>query len=395
MTRRSKFIQIQEDFSFLWTKTRLVKYLVIELTERCNFNCIHCYINQPATNHALKEQELSTEEIKSIFREAAALGCLQVRFTGGEPLLREDFEELYLFTRKLGMKVLLSTNASLITPRLVDLFLQVPPLEKLDITIYGMTDRSYFNVTRTSNAFNDVKKGINLLIQNKIPFETKMTLSQRNKNQIDDFDIWTQKKTNKQGLPPCVLVLHPRGHRDSKIKNHQIKKIRLSPKEILEILTRNKQTYDNEMKLFCRKFLGPVGKNLFSCGAGKDTLTISAYGDVQMCTLLRHPDTVFNIKKRTIQSIISNDFPKLLETKATNPNYLTRCAKCFLKALCDQCPARAWMEDGTLDTPVDYLCEIAHAKAYYLGLLKQGEKAWEIQNWKERVKCYLEKGSIN
>jgi hypothetical protein len=43
------------------------------------------------------------------------------------------------------------------------------------------------------------------------------------------------------------------------------------------------------------------------------------------------------------------------------------------------------MEHGTLDTPVEYLCEVAHTQARFLGLLKEDEKAWEVVDWQERI----------
>jgi hypothetical protein len=46
------------------------------------------------------------------------------------------------------------------------------------------------------------------------------------------------------------------------------------------------------------------------------------------------------------------------------------------------------MEHGTLDTPVEYYCALAHAQAEYLGLLGPGEKAWEILNWRERTNTF-------
>lgn len=72
----------------------------IELTERCNNDCIHCCINLPVNDSAAKGREMTTDQVKTILKEAADLGCLEVRFTGGEPLLRPDFEELYLFARR-------------------------------------------------------------------------------------------------------------------------------------------------------------------------------------------------------------------------------------------------------------------------------------------------------
>jgi hypothetical protein len=48
------------------------------------------------------------------------------------------------------------------------------------------------------------------------------------------------------------------------------------------------------------------------------------------------------------------------------------------------------MEHGTLDTPVEYHCEIAHAQARALGLFDEGELSWQIENWEERIRDFSE-----
>ena len=96
--------RVETERAHLWEKSPpLLSALDIELTERCNLNCIHCYINRPLSDQAAANKELTTQRVKSVLEEAAELGCLSVRFTGGEPLIRNDFEELYLFARKLGL----------------------------------------------------------------------------------------------------------------------------------------------------------------------------------------------------------------------------------------------------------------------------------------------------
>jgi hypothetical protein len=104
-----------------------------------------------------------------------------------------------------------------------------------------------------------------------------------------------------------------------------------------------------------------------------------------MCMQLRHPDTVVDLKQRTLQAALAEVFPGLRELRAKNPEYLSRCARCFLKGLCEQCPGKAWEEHGTLDTPVEYLCQVAHAQAVNLGLLSPTEQAWEIADWRSRI----------
>jgi hypothetical protein len=44
------------------------------------------------------------------------------------------------------------------------------------------------------------------------------------------------------------------------------------------------------------------------------------------------------------------------------------------------------VEDGTLDAPVEYLCDVAHVQARYLGWLGENEQGWQVIDWRERIK---------
>lgn len=376
--------------SFWRNKAPLLGRLDMELTERCNNNCIHCCINLPADDLEAKKKELSADEIKRILKEAVSLDCMSVRFTGGEPLLREDFEELYLFARRSGLKVLLFTNATLITPYLADLFSRIPPLEKIEISVYGMKKSSYEAVTRTAGSYEAAWRGINLLLKKKIPFVVKQAVLPSNKSEIDEFEAWAATIPWMDKQPSYSMFFDLRCRCDGK-KNESIKKLRLTPEEGLKILTRRKDKYIKEMKEFCSKFMRPAKDKLFSCGSGHGGC-VDAYGKFQPCMMLRHPECIYDLKNGSLKDALDISFPKMLEIKAINPDYLSRCARCFLKGLCEQCPAKSWTEHGTLDTPVEYLCEIAHAQARYLGLIKDNEKAWEVDNWKERISSFCEKG---
>ena len=116
---------------------------------------------------------------------------------------------------------------------------------------------------------------------------------------------------------------------------------------------------------------------------------VDAYGVFQPCMMLRHPDCVYDLKKGALKDALLDFFPELREMKAADPAYLGRCAKCFLKGLCEQCPAKSWMEYGTMDTPVEYLCDVAHEQARFLGLIGKEEKAWEVSGWKDRINEFV------
>jgi radical SAM protein with 4Fe4S-binding SPASM domain len=391
MQDNSYAVKVTSGSFALWKKKRpLIGHLDMELTERCNNNCIHCYINLPADDVKAKERELSTDEIKELLKDAGDLGCLRVRFTGGEPLLREDFEEIYLFARKQGLKVLIFTNATLLTSELAELFARVPPLEDIEVTVYGMKRKSYEAVSRVPSSFEAAWRGINLLLEKKVPFTVKSALLPYNREEMKDFESWASNIPFMDRPPSYSMFFDLRCRRDSEDKNDQIKNLRLSPEEGLEILTMRQDEYLQDMKQFCSKFMGPNGGFLFSCGAGVRGGCIDAYGHFQPCMMLRHPATVYDLRKGSLKDAMKNFFPKVRQMKSKNPQYLARCGNCFLNGFCEQCPAKSWMEHGTLDTPVEYFCELAHAQAEYLGLLREGERAWEIKYWKQRIRNFSE-----
>jgi radical SAM protein with 4Fe4S-binding SPASM domain len=368
----------------LWlNRAPLLGKLDIEITERCNNNCIHCSINLPADDGA-RQRELTTGELKDILTEAVALGALSVRFTGGEPLLRHDFQELYVFARKLGFRVLIFTNARLITKDLVALFKRIPPLVKLEVTVYGMSQKTYEAVTRVPGSYGEFRRGVALLQQNNIPFIVKGVLLPQNEDEVEPFEAWAATLPWMDSPPGYTLLLDQRARRDFAEKNQLIKSLRAAPAGVVNFFRRRGESYLKDMQVFCSKFMGPPGELLFTCGSGKIPC-VDAYGALQPCLLLRHPDTVYDLKRGSLKDALKNYFPRLREIRAANSDYLARCARCFLKSLCEQCPARSWSEHGTLDTPVEYLCQVAHAEAFNLGLLREGEHGWEVKSWRERV----------
>lgn len=230
--------------------------LDIELTERCNNDCIHCYINRPANDAAARAREMTTEEVKDILRQAVDLGSLQVRLTGGEPLLRPDFEELYVFARHLGLKVVLFTNARLITPRLADLLVHLPPLLVIEVTVYGMHRESYEAVTREPGSFAQFRRGLNLLRENDVPFVVKSALLPPNRHEIDEFEAWARTIPWMSEIPRYCGFLDLRARRDDAGKNRLIETLRMSPQDGLAVLTRDAANFRKGKAKFRVEILG-------------------------------------------------------------------------------------------------------------------------------------------
>ena len=176
--------------------------------------------------------------------------------------------------------------------------------------------------------------------------------------------------------------------RNNEKKNRTIRRLRaLMKRDALTLLTTT-TTYKKEIQYFSKRFMRPRGEKLFTCGAGVGSGCVDPYGKFHSCLLMRDPACCYDLTQGTLKDALAGLFPKLRMIKAKNEDYLRRCARCFLGSLCEQCPARSWIEHGTLDTPVEYQCSIAHEKARILGLVKKTETAWTVTDWEKRLERF-------
>jgi radical SAM protein with 4Fe4S-binding SPASM domain len=86
--------------------------VVWNITRACNLKCVHCY-NDSGTSKA--DDELSTDEAKAVLDDLSGFGVPSVLFSGGEPLMRPDLFELIGYAVERGLRVVISTNGTLIT----------------------------------------------------------------------------------------------------------------------------------------------------------------------------------------------------------------------------------------------------------------------------------------
>jgi radical SAM protein with 4Fe4S-binding SPASM domain len=281
------------------------------------------------------------------------------------------------------MQVILFTNARLVTPELAALLARIPPGRVVEVSVYGMSPESYDKVAACKGAYAEFRRGVDLLREYGIPFIVKGPMLPFVKDEKEAFETWAATIPAMDRLPGYSMNFDLRGRRDDPAKNVRIAKLRATPLQTVEMHSRN-PLYLREMRQFSGKFMRPPGDRLFSCGAGHGTC-IDAYGRAQMCMGLRAASTLVDLRLSSLKTALEESFPAMREARATNQEYLRRCAQCFLKGLCEQCPAKSWMECGTMDSPVEYLCEVAHAQARHLGLIAQGEQAWDVKDWEERL----------
>ena len=108
--------------------------VVWNITRRCNLKCVHCYAH---ANDPTPVAELTTAEGKKLIDDLAQFGSPVILFSGGEPLVRKDLPELARYAVKKGMRAVISTNGTLITPELARTLKEIG-LSYVGISLDGM-----------------------------------------------------------------------------------------------------------------------------------------------------------------------------------------------------------------------------------------------------------------
>ncbi|MGD9081799.1 MAG: radical SAM protein, partial [Desulfobacterales bacterium] len=166
----------------------------IEVTERCNNRCAHCYVNLPVKDQKARSNELTYDEHCRILDEITAAGCLWVCFTGGEIFIRQDFLDIYTYAKRKGLLVTLFTNGTMITPLIADYLLKWRPF-LVEITLYGNTKETYEKVTGIPGSYQRCMEGIHLLMVRGLPLRLKTTVVTLNQHEVQDM-----RRFAEQGL---------------------------------------------------------------------------------------------------------------------------------------------------------------------------------------------------
>jgi radical SAM protein with 4Fe4S-binding SPASM domain len=331
----------------------------IEVTERCNNRCAHCYVNLPLKDQKAMSNELTFEEHCRVIDEITAAGCLWVCFTGGEIFLRKDFLDIYNYAKKKGLLPTLFTNGTLITPKIADYLVNWRPFN-IEITLYGHTQKTYEKITGISGSYNRCMEGIHLLMARGLPLRLKTMALTLNRHELRDMkhfvedDLGLEFKYDAMINPRCDCSRSPL-------------EVRLSPAEAVELDLQDPKRV-KEWQRISEEFPGSYHllKNsdcLWQCGGGLNSFAIDAYGRLQACVISKND--IYDLRNGSFQEGWQHFLFNLRQKKITKQ---TKCTACEIKALCNMCPANAQLESMDAESPVDYLCQVAHLRAYCFGI---------------------------
>ncbi|MBU1147427.1 MAG: radical SAM protein, partial [Candidatus Omnitrophica bacterium] len=155
----------------------------VDLTYRCNNNCRHCWLRIPPESQE-KKDELSFEEIKKIADGAGAMGCHKWSISGGEPILRPDFSEIFDYLTRNSISYSLNTNGTLITPKIAKLMKRKGT--KM-VALYGATAEVHDHITRNPGSFEQTMRGFRYLKEAGAGFTVQLIPMKDNYHQLQDM----------------------------------------------------------------------------------------------------------------------------------------------------------------------------------------------------------------
>ena len=338
-----------------------------ELTSRCNFRCKMCYIHCNALDNAALSRERDTAWWLAMAQQLHDCGTLTLLLTGGEPLLRPDFAEIYRRCRELGMLVSVNTNAALMTPSLIDLFADVKPM-RLNVSLYGASDEAYRTLCGADGVFTRVRDNLLALRARDVDVKLNYTVTPEN---IDDaaqiIAFGREHGMNVQAasylFPPvrsengARQAAHRTDAETSACYRYRCESLQLSEEE-------RQQRRQSAAALLPSLLPDPdyaAPHEKLRCRAGVSAFWVSWQGSLLPCGMLPEPSC----------DLLAQPFAEAWEQLKEKTAALclpAACSDCALRGHCEVCAASCYAETGRTDGVPRYLCERTKA---YLRLLTE------------------------
>lgn len=333
----------------------------LDLTYRCNNACLHCWLRMPSEPH-VKQKELSLEEIWSIVDQARSMGCQAWSISGGEPMLRQDFPEIFDYITYKSVFYKLNTNGTMITTKIAQLLKR---RGQTMVALYGATAEVHDQVTQNPGSWEAMMRGFTYLKEAGVSFTVQIIPLRTNFHQYQAMISLAQSLSNNIRIGAPWLWLSAC---NSETHNQQIKVQRLDPKNVLlfdvpnpvsdlnqvarnhNLTTTVEGKYDNSL----------VDDQLFaSCIASRRDFHIDPYGGMSFCYYIKDPALRYNLRNGTFQEAWDAFIPSLAEAVRGGLEYQKNCGSCELRSDCRWCAVYGYLEHGRFSAKVDYLCQVA------------------------------------
>lgn len=315
----------------------------LELTRRCNLRCVHCYAG-PGMGVGANE-EMSLADWRRVIKELTDAGCLMALLTGGEPLARKDFGEIYRCAKENGLVVTLFTNATLVDKDTANFLRSMPPRD-VDVTLYGSTAETYERITGCPGSFERCIRGVKTMLDAGVRVTLKSVLMTLNEHEFEDIEKLARSLGG--GFRMDALVSARYGGDCEPLK------YRVAPETAAAYEFGSEDRRRGWASIVERPDVENDGR-LFACGAGRRSCHISADGSLFAC-LMEGGGEGYDLRNGSFADGWENNVRARVEREASED---FPCRECNMKKWCGYCPMYVIINDEAKHEESSWLCRLA------------------------------------
>jgi MoaA/NifB/PqqE/SkfB family radical SAM enzyme len=345
----------------------------LDLTYRCNNNCRHCWLWKPV-NSPEQENELTFNEICDFVDQARRMGTQTWSISGGEPMLRTDFPEIFEYVTNKAVSYSINTNGTLITPKIAS---QLKRKGSKMIALYGATEETYDHITRHPGGFGMAMQGFQYMKEAGAGFIVQLIPMKDNFHEWDQMQELALSLSDQWRVGAAWLYKCADGE---KIRNNEIERQRLDARIAVELdkpdITNNTgqghefQVIEGDDRIF------------EGCIDNRRKFHIDAYGKMTFCSFIKDPELLYDLRTGTFQDAWEIFLPSIKNKIHGGLEFNENCGSCDKLPNCRWCGVYSYLENGRYSAPIKYLCDVADEVQIFK------------RNWSENHRRYYKIGDI-
>jgi radical SAM protein with 4Fe4S-binding SPASM domain len=325
----------------------------VEIIATCNFSCQHCYI-APC---AVRSDVMSPEKAEVLFKKLADAGTLSLLLTGGEVFTHPKFKEIYLAAKRHGFMVYINTNGYLIGERWADFLAEWPPV-MVSMSLYGMSDERYEQVTGIPNAFRRVDRAIDLLLDRGLRVELKCPAMTITADELPAMKEYAATRGLDFRYDPIITPQEKGDVRPMQLQ--------LAPQKVVDLDEQMDPGLDGLRKFVVENGGATLDRQVYTCGAGRIALAVNVHGGASTCLSSRQ--SMGNLFEQPFEEVWAMLGGKVEKRFADGHP----CGTCRFRTICAGCPATVEEATGLPDGYVQQYCKITHLRMHRIGMHPTG-----------------------
>lgn len=330
----------------------------LDLTYRCNNNCRHCWV-RIAPGAPESSQELTFDEILGIVDQARVLGTREWAISGGEPMLRSDFGEIFDYITRKSARYSINTNGTLITLKIAQLLKRKG--NKM-IALYGATAEVNDHITRNPGSFEATLRGMAYLREARAAFTVQLIPMK------DNYHQWQAMIELAKSYSPRWRCGAPWLHLSAYVaaqKNAEIAEQRLAPAEVIALDPPDLSYEERLAELTVDTH--PEGASGFhhddrlfaACIERRRAFHIDPSGHMSFCPFITDSALRYDLRSGSLREAWEEFVPSLANRVRGSEEWRTNCGSCEKSPDCRWCAVYGYLETGRFSAPVPYLCQLA------------------------------------